>query len=83
MNLTADDMAKGWSHQNPILEHTLLLRVFGCIEYSDREGEQPPHRTPFDYLVLTQKVYITSDTKYMPAEQLDLEPLGTDSSQTR
>jgi hypothetical protein len=83
MKLTSDQMVKGWTHQNPQAGRMLFLKVFGCIEYYDRKGEQPPHRTPFSYFVLWRKGYITADTKDIPGEELNLDPLGTDSNQTR
>jgi hypothetical protein len=63
MNLTSNQMVKGWTHQNPQTGRMLFLRVFGCIEYYDKKGEQPPHRTPFSYIVFWNKGYITADTK--------------------
>lgn len=62
MNLTSDQITKGWSHQNPKLGNILSLRIVGCIEYTDREGENPPHRTPFNFIVMRKGGYITLDT---------------------
>ena len=83
MNLTSDQMVKGWTHQNPQLGRMLFLKVYGCIEYYDRKGEQPPHRTPFSYIVFWNKGSITADTKSIPGEELRLEPIGTDTNQTQ
>lgn len=80
MNLTYTQMEKGWAHQNPQLGHNLILRIVGCIEYSDRDREVPPHRTPFTYVVWT-KGFITPD-KPIPGEDLFLDSFGPDSSQT-
>jgi hypothetical protein len=84
MNLTREQMEKGWSHQNPLLGNNLFLKIIGCIEYSDRNGEIPPHRTPFSYMVLpstTAHPYITPDAN-IPVNELVLETIGTDSNQT-
>jgi hypothetical protein len=83
MRLTSEQMVKGWAHQNPQTGRMLFLKVYGCIEYYDRKGEQPPHRTPFSYIVFWNKGYITADTKSIPGEELRLEPIGTDSNQTQ
>jgi hypothetical protein len=76
-------MVKGWAQQNPQFGRTLFLKVFGCIEYYDRKGEQPPHPTPFSYIVFWNKGYITADMKSIPGQELRLEPIGTDSNQTQ
>jgi hypothetical protein len=81
MNLTSDQMLKGWAHQNPQLGHQLELKIVGCIEYTDRDDELPSHRTPFTYLVIGQGGFITPDNP-IPGEELSLEPIGTDSTQT-
>ncbi|HTJ30721.1 MAG TPA: hypothetical protein VL346_09485 [Acidobacteriaceae bacterium] len=85
MNLTSDQITKGWSHQNPVFGHTLMLRIVGCIEYTDRDGENPPHSTPFSYLVMWPKGgFITLNTT-VPGEELSLEPMfeNVGSSQVR
>jgi hypothetical protein len=82
MNLTSDQMRNGWTHQNPKLGNELILRIIGCIEYTDREGEMPPHRTPFTYMVIRRGGFITPDSS-IPGEELSLEPFGTESNQTR
>lgn len=84
MNLTSDQIAKGWSHQNPALGQELVLRIVGCIEYTDRNGENLPHRTPFSYLVMWQKGYITLNTT-IPGEEISLDSMleEASSSQTR
>ncbi len=63
MSLTPDQIATGWSHQNPALEKILSIRIVGCIDYTDREGERPTHRTPFSYLIFrSHGGFITLDT---------------------
>jgi hypothetical protein len=74
MNLTSAQMAKGWSHQNPQMGRMLLLKIAGCIEYTDRDDESIPHRTPFSYMVFWTKSYITADISTIPATEIDLEP---------
>ncbi len=83
MTLKRDQMEKGWNHQNPQLGNTLLLKILGCIEYSDREGEKPPHFTPFSYLVYRKDAYISAQTRNVPGRQLGLSLYGVDSSETR
>jgi hypothetical protein len=82
MNLTPDQMKKGWTHQNPQLGNELILRIIGCIEYIDRTGEKSPHRTPFTYMVGKRGGFITPAST-IPGEELYIEPFGTESNQTR
>jgi hypothetical protein len=75
MSLTSDQIAKGWSHQNPALEKILSLRIVGCIDYTDREGERPTHRTPFSYLVYRlHGDSITLDTT-LPGDEISLDSM--------
>jgi hypothetical protein len=81
MNLTSAQMVKGWAHQNPQAGHMLFLKIVGCIEYSDRKSETPPHRTPFTYIVLRKGGYIPAG-EAIPIEEFSLWSTGTDSPQT-
>ena len=83
MPLTRAKMESGWKHQNTALGDMLVLKVFGCLDYTDRDGEKPPHRTPFSYLVFWKNAYITGGTQSIPGDQLVLDPYGLDSNQTR
>jgi len=74
LNLTTEQMVRGWSHQNPQMGRMLFLKISGCIEYTDRDDERTPHRTPFSYMVFWTKSYITADTSSIPATEIDLEP---------
>jgi hypothetical protein len=80
MNLTHAQMESGWTHQNPQLGHELFLRIVGCIEYTDRKREIPPHSTPFSYIVWTRG-FITPDVA-ISGDQLFMDPIGTDTDQT-
>ena len=82
MKLTRKQMEAAWQHQNSESRNMLLLRVSGCVGYSDKAREQP-HLTPFDYLVLRANSYISGDTKEIPAEELSLAPYWSDANQIR
>lgn len=81
LNLKSEQIAAGWAHQNPLLGHQLFPRIVGCLEYTDREGEQPAHRTPFTYMVFRKGGFIIPDIP-IPAAELSLDLMGTDSLQT-
>lgn len=83
MPLTRAQMESGWRHQNSALGAILILKVFGCIEYSDRKNEKPPHLTPFSYIVFRKDSYMTADTMQVAGEQLTLDPYGVDSGQSQ
>jgi len=82
LNLTPEQMAAGWTHQNQALGHILFLNILGCIQYAEKGDERQPYQTPFTYLVSRKGNFIVPD-QAVPADELFISPMGTESNQTQ
>jgi hypothetical protein len=76
ITLTLADVESAFKRQNPQLGNVMLLRVRGCIEYTDTPTETKPHHTPFSYNVVRTDGggFITPETQQVPRQHLNLLP---------